>query len=249
MATPTFLEPRFSGLEYCIGIAQRLHRNAGGDASLEEFGAIIGNSSKSSHFLLKVNAMRAYGLVTQEKGHIKLTHLGEMVAVPKDEIELAAARLATISQFPPFKSLVERYKGKGEPDRTFIENAFKAEKVAEEKVAAWTDCFIKSARFAGLFTPLTPIEAALSGTKTQTVVLPGATRTSEDEQSDGGLSQKEEQDGWLMYAAPVKGGKARIIVPPDLPHPTWERLKKLLDAIEPEKDDLKDVIKDIRERK
>lgn len=237
MATPTYLKPEFSDLETCVGIVQNLHRNTGGDASFDEFSKIVGNSPTSSYFLLKSNAMRAYGLTEAKSERITITELGEMIAAPKGEDEFSKAVLEAISRFPVFIGLYDRYFGKAEPDPKYVENYLITEgKVKREKASAWAGCFLKSAKYAGLFKSKTLIEAVLSGPKVpQTFVLPGQAKTPGDETSDSDLSPSEAQQGWLKYPVPVPGGVARIIVPSDLSRPAWEKLKKLLEAIEPEK--------------
>jgi hypothetical protein len=230
MATPTYLKPEFSYLETCVEYAKNLYNKAGGDASYEDFAKIIGNSQTSSWFLLKVNAMRAYRLieVNAKAEQVKITQLGEKVAAPNDPDELSQALLAVLCNFPAFKSLAEKYAGKGEPEHQYVENALiKETTLKKEKAGAWASCFIRSAKYAGIFKSPRPIEAALNGIKTQNI--------SEDE-GESGLALNEAQQGWLTYPVPVPGGMARIVVPSDLSRPAWEKLKKLLDAIEPTKE-------------
>lgn len=231
MATPTWLKPKFSDLEDCVAIAAKVSVNAGGDASEEEFSKIIDISITSSYFNLRLNSMRAYGLLEYANRRIRLTGLGEQITTPADANELSTALLTAIRNFAPFKSLAERYQGKGEPEKQFVLNLLQSEKkVKLAEVPQWADCFLRSARFAGLF------KAGLDGVKTaQTVIIP----VDKTRATTGAIDLAEEQPGWLTYPVPVPGGMARIVVPEELSRPAWEKLKKLLDAIEPMKEDLK----------
>lgn len=237
MATPTWLKPKFSGLEDCVAIAAKVSVNAGGDASEEEFSKIIDISLTSSYFNLALNSVRAYGLLDYANGRIRLTSLGEKVTTPADANELSTALLTAIRNFTPFKSLAERYQGKGEPEKQFILNLLQSEKkVKQTEIPQWADCFLRSARFAGLFNKTASL---IDGVKmAQTVIVPGI---SEDKSktNSGVLNLDENKPGWLTYPVPVPSGMAKIVVPEDLSRSAWEKLKKLLDAIEPAKEDLK----------
>lgn len=243
MATPTYLKPEFSDLETCVGIAQNLHRNTGGNASFDEFGKVVGNSPTSSYFLLKANAMRGYGLADAKSERITITPLGERIAAPRDEDEFSGSIIEAISNFPVFKSLYERYYGKGEPEPKYVENFLVTEgKIKREKATAWAQCFLKSAKYARIFKSLAPIEADLDYSKTsQAAILPGITTNVEKETGGYNDLSPSEVDDWLKFEVPVPGkkAKARIVVPTDLSYQVWERLKKLLDAIEPEKQEEK----------
>lgn len=228
----TFLKPKFSELQACVLIAQNFHRNGGGDASMEQFAKVVGNSAKSSYFTLKVNALKAYGLITTGGDRARLTALGESIVAPKDPSEVTNARINALSTFPLFKALVERYRGKGEPDPGFVANALLTEvKVKTDTAEAWADCFIKSARYVGLFN-------ALSGRPERPLdepMWPPKPPPSEPPPVEIHLSEEEAKEGWLVYPVRVAGGTARIVVPPSLSHGVWEKLKRLLEAIEPDK--------------
>ncbi|MCI0428508.1 MAG: hypothetical protein L0Z46_10880 [Nitrospiraceae bacterium] len=225
MAPPiTYLKPEFSDLEACAVIAEKLHRNTGGECSLDAFSQIIGNKETSSWFGLKLNAMKAYGLVEESGGNLILTKLGENISAPIDEEERYGARITALKRFPIFAPIVDRYKGKGEPEIAFVQNALVTEtKVKHIKADAWAQCFLKAAHFAGLFkTPSPPL------------IPPGNPPPPPPPPND------DVPRGWLTYPVPVAGGLAKIIVPQNLPRAAWEKLKKLLDALEPEKQE--DVI-------
>lgn len=219
MAPPiTYLKPEFSDLEACVGIAESLHRNAGGECPLEAFSAIIGNKQTSSWFGLKLNAMKAYGFVEESGGKLMLTKLGESASAPINEEERYASRLTALKRFTLFAPIVDRYKGKGEPEIKFIENALITEtKVTHVKANAWAQCFIKAGHYAALFKTL-PLSS--DGTPPPPPTPP---------------PREDIPHGWLTYPVPVAGGLAKIIVPQNLSRSAWEKLKKLLDALEPEK--------------
>src|SRR2546422_3055961 len=207
MATPTYLKPEFSDLETCVEIAKKLYTNAGRDASYDEFAKIVGNSKTSSYFLLKVNAMRAYGFieVDTKAERIQITPLGETVAAPNDPSDFSTAIMTALSTFPVFKSLVQKYTGPKEPESHYVENALAKEPtIKKEKAGAWADCFLKSARYAGAFKPLSPLEAALNGIKVpRTFVLP---RAAEDDITSE-LPPSEAKKDWLTHEVVVPGGR------------------------------------------
>lgn len=234
MATPTWLKPKFSYLDACVADTEKVAQNYAGDASEDEFAGLIGISLTSSYFNLRLNSSRAYGLLEYAAKRVKVTSLGHKVVAPTEPHDREYALLTSIKNFPPFKSLSDRYLGKNEPEKQFVENILKGEK--RENASEWAECFLKSARYAGLFKARNPIESVLgSGTKVpQTVIIPGTAQLNMGEETSGSdLSPSEAQQGWLKYPVPVPGGIARIIVPSDLSRQAWEKLKKLLDAIEP----------------
>lgn len=228
MGTPTYLKPEFSDFENCIGYAKELYQHTGGICSEDELGRIVGNKTTSSWFTLKLNAMRAYGLVEFEGDRIKITKLAESIIRPKDEKESTDSVLAALRAFPMFTSLVNRYDGKGEPASSFVANTLESEgKAKSDKAKDWALYFLKAARFSRLF----QTRNALPSIEDKPAQPPPPNKRLGEDQL---LTDDEVQEGWLVYPVPVAKGVARIIVPRNLPRPVWEKMKKLLDAIEPE---------------
>lgn len=235
MTLPIYIDAKFSGLEACIAYLANIVRNTGGETSLQQFGVIVGNSPSSSYCKLKLNAMKGYGFVEVAREDIKVTPLGEAVAAPKDPSEFESGCVTALGNFPVFSSLTNRYKGRGEPEAQYVENAIRTEGlVPPEKAKAWAECFLRSARQANLFAarPVvlerpTPQDVKIDDERRP--ALPNNNETVPD------LTSQEKDKGWLVYPVVVPDGRARIIVPANLSRPAWEKLKKLLDAIEPEK--------------
>src|SRR5688572_4981262 len=121
MATPTWLKPKFSTLEDCVNLTEKVSMNFGGECSEEEFSRIIHISLSSSYFSLRLNSIRAYGFLDYKNRRIKLTPLGEKAATPIDADDRSTALLTALMNFPIFKNLTERYRGKNEPERQFVE--------------------------------------------------------------------------------------------------------------------------------
>ena len=235
MATPTYLKPEFSDLESCVGIAHDLLRNCGGSASHDEFSKIVGNTVTSSYFLLKVNTLRAYGFFEQRGKTVRLTPAGQHAAAPPDQEEYRNALQTAMAAFPIFKSLTERYLGKGEPESQYVANALMREgTIKTEKAQAWATCFLKSGRFAEIFGRRSVPTAAILGAIPSNDVGPSF-RIEPSESQISHLSESEVRQEWLIYPVPVEGGVARIVVPPTLSRSAWEKLKRLLEAIEPDK--------------
>ena len=230
MASTVYLIPKFGDIEYYVSVVQLLYRNLGGEASFSELGKIFDNSTKSSHFLVKLNAMKAFGFIDSSKDGVKLTDLAERLVAPKTAEELKSARFHALANFPLFANIVDRYKGKGEPELVYVANTLKTEGKVKANVAEdWATVFIKAGRFVGLFTREdSPPENHSNGHDDP----PPPPRRS----TPGSfLTDSETNERWLVYPVPVESGTARIVVPQKLSRPAWERLKKLLDAIEPEK--------------
>src|SRR5438309_2003833 len=205
MATPTWLKPKFSDLQECATIAGNVARNAGGDASEEEFATMIETSRTSSYFNLKLNSIRAYGLLEYTAGRVRVTTLGKRVITPLDASERESALISAMSHFPVFKALTDRYLGKNEPEKQYVEHALLTDQKAKPDASEWAECFLKSARYAGLFKFQGPQPSSFldKGVKTtKTFLLPSG---------DAPVSEGDRETEWLTY--PVKDGDkiARII--------------------------------------
>ncbi|QOJ35790.1 MAG: hypothetical protein HRU82_12945 [Nitrospira sp.] len=236
MPAPTYLKPDFSDLETCLNYIQQLYQNYGGECSEADLGSILGNKPTSSWFTLKLNSLRAYGFLHLEKDRVRLTELGEMIIRPKDENERSESRILAMRHFPVFHALVNRYQGKSEPAQQYVENVLISEaKVKQDKAKAWASCFLKAARFVDLFDSH---QAGRPATGAEPASLPPSSSRKpanvSTESMEPLLSNKEEAEGWLVYPVPVPSGVARIVVPRNLPRSAWEKMKKLLEAIEPE---------------
>lgn len=242
MGLSIYIDPKFSELEASIAYLVKLVRNTGGHTSLQEFGDLVGNSPSSSYCKLKLNAMKGYGfLEVLAKDDLKVTPLGEMVAAPRDPFEFENGCITALSNFPVFSSLTNKYKGRGEPEPQYVENAIRTEGlVPQDKARAWAECFLKSARQANLF----GARPAFENQKLKDLEFQGAGEVPLLPPPPGGdkpaghsdLSLDEKSKGWLTYPVVVPEGRARIIVPPTLSWSAWDKLKKLLDAIEPDKE-------------
>ncbi len=230
MATPTWLKPKFSDLEDCIRIAEKVSMNFGGSCSEEEFAKLTDISLSSSYFNLQLNSMRAYGLLDYKDGKITLTSVGEKITTPTDAEERSVALLAAISHFSPFKALVDRYKGKATiPEKQFIENSLVAGGKKED-ASKWADVFLRSSKYAGVFKS-GQVFSEIFNEK----IVPQSPAPQKQPIAENFHGGDEARQGWLTYPVPTPSGMAKIIVPEKLSRQAWEKLKKLLDAIEPEK--------------
>ena len=235
MATPTWFKAKFSYLKDCVEVTEQVSMNFGGNCSEDEFSKVIDISLTSSYFNLKLNSIRAYGFLDYKEGEIKLTQLGEQLATPIDDGDRSTALLTAMINFSIFKNLTERYRGKNEPDKKYVENAVATEgKIKNrEEASDWALCFLESARFAGLFRSGAFLDSERMEKAPQSMLVPSERKVS-DQGSTG--TAEEVRVGWLTYPVPVPGGMARIIVPEELSRPAWEKLRKLLEAIEPAKE-------------
>lgn len=229
MGTPTYVKPEFSDFEKCVAYARAFYTNAGGAGTEDELSEIVGNRPTSSWFTLKLNAMRGYGLVEVNGNLIQTTELALRIIRPRDESEEANGLRDAVRSFPLFGSLVEKYQGKGEPGEKFVKNVLETEGAKPNQSTDWANCFLAAARYVRLFESEKPAQPQARDEKLNN---PEATVNRPEKSSL--LTDKELNEGWLIYPVPVSTGVARIIVPRNLPHNAWDKLKKLLDAIEPE---------------
>lgn len=234
-------DPPFIDLEEALRIAKEIYTKGGGQLSREELSKIVGNSTKSSWFRLKVVALRGFGLIKDPKGEedIELSPLAMSILAPQSTEELAVAKLEALNSLPDFRSVAQRYQGKPEPEQAFVENIFAREhKIPadqEEKRRKWAECFLASARAADLFK--STIEINVHSKVAVDDKPPKREAEDEVQQESFGreLSADERKAGWLVYPIPVSGkDRPRIIIPPGLKRKDFEKMKKVLEALAPE---------------
>ncbi|MCI0563686.1 MAG: hypothetical protein MN733_34870, partial [Nitrososphaera sp.] len=152
---PMYKAPPFINLAEALRIAHQVYVKGGGRLSHDDLSEIVDNTVKSSWFQMKVLVLKAYGLITEPtKQIVELTPLAMAILAPQTPEELAEAKLKALTSYPAFKLMAERYRGKPEPPREFLENAFERElKIPTDKKSRWADSFLESARAADLFKP------------------------------------------------------------------------------------------------
>ncbi len=134
-----------------VQLAIDIYEKAGGNATLDEFSDITGNTRKSSSFVRKLQTLKHYGLVVTDEENIRLSDIGERIAAPQDQAEKNAALKTAFLQIEPFQLVYEKFVGKILPQDEFLKNAFTQQENIPQKLASdWIIHFQSSGKFAGL---------------------------------------------------------------------------------------------------
>lgn len=134
-----------------VQLAIDIYENAGGNATLDEFSDITGNTRKSSSFIRKLQTLKHYGLVVTDEEKIRLSEIGERIAAPQDQAEKNAGLKTAFLQIEPFKVVYDKFVGKILPQDEFLKNAFTQQENIPQKLASdWINHFQTSGKFAGL---------------------------------------------------------------------------------------------------
>lgn len=142
--------PRYD-LGQSVQLVTEIYERAGGNASLDEFSVITGNTRKSSSFVAKLQAIKNYNLVTQEGEVVKLTEIGEQIVAPQEPAERNAGLKAAFLQIEGFGPVYEKFVGKILPQDEFLKNAFTQQGIIPRDLSSdWVRQFIASATYAGL---------------------------------------------------------------------------------------------------
>jgi hypothetical protein len=242
-------DPPFIDLGEALRLAKEIYTKGGGRLSKEEFSKIVGNSTKSSWFRLKVVALRSFGLIKDSKWKedIELSPLAMSILAPQSAQESATAKLEALNSLPDFRSAAQRYQGKPEPtERAFVENFFAHEQKIppnqEEKSRKWAECFLVSARAADLFKSTIEIDVhskvGIEDKPPKREAVDEAQQESLGRELTRELTDDEIKAGWLFYQIPVTGkDRPRIIIPPGLKRKDFEKMKKVLEALAPEEEE------------
>jgi hypothetical protein len=142
------LPPKIS-LREATDIITALYERAGGDASLDEVSAIMGNSRGSSTFQIKLGLLKNYGLITTEGDKVRLSETGHSIVAPKEQAERNAGLKKAFTSNEVFKTIYEKYIGRLLPQDEFLKNSF-VELIPKDLADKWMEQFKDSALCAGL---------------------------------------------------------------------------------------------------
>lgn len=136
-------------LSEAVSVITRLYEDVGGDASYDTFAGVISNSPSSSTFTRKLGSLKNYGLVTDERRHVRVSDLGIAIVAPTSPHERTQALKEAFLNVDVFGALYDKYKGKLLPQDEFLTNVVSAF-VPKEFSHTWIDRFKQSAKSAGL---------------------------------------------------------------------------------------------------
>jgi hypothetical protein len=112
---------------------------------------LTGNSSSSSTYVKKTNALKSFGLVTDQNNELVLTEVGETIVAPLSPEQGATAKKDAFLRVPNFSKMYERHKGKLLPDDQFLRNIFvQSLEVPAGVVDIWMTSFKDAIQAAGL---------------------------------------------------------------------------------------------------
>lgn len=119
-------------------LAGSIYEQGGGRASKDLMSKLTGNTSSSSSFVKKVNALKAYGLISEENGEFVLSNNGLTAVAPTDSHLAAAAKKASFQQIDIFNRIYERHKGKILPAEEFLKNILEQDcEIPRELTGEW----------------------------------------------------------------------------------------------------------------
>lgn len=141
----------YMSLDAGIAIARAVLDAGGVPLSREQLAGVMGSSSGSGTFLMKIAAARTFGLINYVQGKYELTNLGFSI-VDSDEKRQRAARAESFKTVPLYRRVYEEFKGKQLPPRPLgLEQAFVKFGVAPKQANYARLAFDKSAQQAGFF--------------------------------------------------------------------------------------------------
>jgi len=143
--------PPYLTLGQAFELVEKIYEHAGGTASLDILSRITDNSTSSSSFIKKVNALKSYGLVTEENKTISLSDIGLALAAPKSSEAQALAKKQALLLLPVFSRIFEKHKGKLLPADEFIKNIVEQEcKISRDISDRWVSAFKEALKAANL---------------------------------------------------------------------------------------------------
>ena len=124
----------------------------GGSLTRDQLAGVMGSSSTSGAFWMKLSAAKMFGLVEQTpQGKLELTQTGFDV-LDKDEWRKKAGRKEAFLKVPLYRRMYDEFRGKPLPARPHgIEQAFTRFGVSEKQKGVARLAFDKSATTAGFF--------------------------------------------------------------------------------------------------
>lgn len=233
--------PPILTMEQAVSIAGQIYKKAGSQSIFhEDLAEVFGNVTKSSGFILKLMALRTYGLISKVDNQTSsLTELAIRLFSATSEQEEANARLEIFRNPQPFAILHDAYAGQLVPERKYLVNVLeKQTDISPDFREEWAKRFESEGRYAGIVfndpkgrpavrrTP-GPVQAG-EVTKRQEGEPPKAPTLPPSLPIDfaGGALPKEEE-----YKIPTPSGLIRLYVPKDCAAEDLNVAKGLLELI------------------
>src|ERR1700674_3811168 len=143
--------PPYISMSDGFQLIDQIYEQSGGRVSRDLFSRITGNSSSSSSFTKKANALKTYGLVVEENGDLALTADALAIVAPKSQDNSAEAKKNALLKVEVFAKIYQRHKGKLLPADEFLKNIIEQElHIPRELSKAWISALKDSLKATGL---------------------------------------------------------------------------------------------------
>ena len=168
----------YMDLDTAVSVAQAILAAGGVPVSRDQLAGVMGTTSGSGTFLMKVAAARMFGLIAYNQGRYELTLSGFSI-LDSDDGRQKTARAEAFLNVPLYRRVYDEFKGKQLPPRPHgLEQTFAKFGVSSKQTRSARLAFDKSASQAGFFSAgserlIEPIIGA-SGTISGVAALGGA---------------------------------------------------------------------------
>ena len=149
---PRGSNPPHLRMSEAFSLAGLIWEHGGGQCSFDMLSRLTNNSTGSSSFIKKVNALKTYSLITEiDKSSVTLTELGRDLVAPTSPMVQAQAKKASFLTMEVFSKIYERHKGKLLPADEFLANIVEQDcGIPRDLVTQWLIYFKDAANAAGL---------------------------------------------------------------------------------------------------
>lgn len=156
---PQYPFPRKT-IEEALRIPTALREINGGEPhDPQEIAKALRIGGKTGNYFYLTTASRDYGFTegTRDAAEISLTPLGRQAVYPESAEDMASAKMQAFLNVPPFKGVVEHYKGSNLPDDQFVQNVLQTKFGLDPRVhEVFLDIFMKNCRYLGIGAEWTP---------------------------------------------------------------------------------------------
>lgn len=138
----------YGDLDDAMEIAKALHDEWGGSATVDQVGATLHTSMKSSNFRTKLATAKTFTVTKSENQQVELTPLGRQIV---DASQADVAKAKAFLAVPLYKAIFEEYKGDRLPPTKGLESHMISLGVIAKQVVRARQLFQRSAKQAGFF--------------------------------------------------------------------------------------------------
>ncbi len=112
----------------------------------------LGHNTESGAALRTISALKGFGLIRGEEGHIYLTNLAEKIILYRhDKRKQLEARREAVVRYPIYKILLERYGGRFPSKETLTAELIRKHNFNPKAVKGFLKSFFQTIKFAGLW--------------------------------------------------------------------------------------------------